>query len=98
MVPTVLWESQPAPPHLVDNAALFGFTQIVWLRPCCRGQVGSNELACRTVVLVVFLSMSVRRGDISLSCLILRRICTWPLSSWGEERSSYHVPSAEAAG
>lgn len=97
----VLWESQPAAPHLLPNSAFFGVRDRsaahVWLGPCRRGQGGNGELACSTATQVFFPSIAVRRGDICLCRIILGRICMWALGSWGEERSSYRVPSAEAA-
>lgn len=75
MVFTVLWESQPATPHLLPKAFLeSGITQLplVWLQLCHRGRAGSGELTCTTVTWVMFPSMSVRRGDICLCTLSSR--------------------------
>ena len=86
--PLCCGESQPAAPHLLPNSAFFGVRDhsaaCIWLGLCHRGQVGSGGLACRTATQVVFPSMSVRRGDICLCRVILRRICTWALGIWGE--------------
>lgn len=66
-------------------------TACVW--PCPSGQGGSGELAC-TVTRVVFPSMSVRRGDICVCRVVLGRIHTWALGSWGRRGAA--LPSAEA--